>query len=62
MVDNCPERNNSFYKKGSWTWPLNRLSLTAKPEGVDRDYYYAIDPSDAGKVIFLLTGIKKPSP
>jgi len=59
---NAPERNLKYYKKGSWTWLFNRLSITAKPEGVDRDYYYAIDPSDAGKVIFLLTGIEKTSP
>lgn len=58
----APERNNPYYKKGSWLWLFNRLCLTAKPEGVDRDYYYAIDPSDAGKVIFLLTGIEKTSP
>jgi len=59
---NAPERNHSYYKKGSWEWLFKRLCLTAKPEGVDRDYYYAIDPSDAGKVIFLLTGIAKTSP
>lgn len=58
----APERNNTFYKKGSWLWLFNRLCSTAKPEGVDRDYYYSIDPSDAGKVIFLLTGIAKTSP
>jgi len=58
----APERNNSFYKKGSWTWLFNRLCLTAKPDGTDRNYFYSIDPSDAGKVIFLLTGIEKTSP
>lgn len=57
-----PERNHSYYKKGSWEWLYKRLCLTTKPEGVDRDYYYAIDPSDAGKIIFLLTGITKTSP
>ena len=59
---NAPERNNSHYKRGSWEWLFKRLCLTTKPEGVDRDYYYAIDPSDAGKVIFLLTGIEETSP
>jgi len=59
---NAPERNHPYYKRGSWKWLFNRLCLTTKPEGVDRDYYYAIDPSDAGKVIFLLTGITKTSP
>jgi len=57
-----PESNNSFYVKRTWGWLFKRLCLTAKPEGTDRDYYYAIDPSDAGKVIFLLTGIEKTSP
>ena len=59
---NAPERNSSHYKRGSWEWLFKRLCLTTKPEGVDRDYYYAIDPSDAGKVIFLLTGIEETSP
>ena len=58
----APERNLSHYKRGSWEWLFKRLCLTTKPEGVDRDYYYAIDPSDAGKVIFLLTGIEETSP
>jgi len=58
----APERNNPYYKKGSWEWLFKRLAISAKPEGADRDYYYAIDPSDAGKVIFLLTGIEKTSP
>ncbi len=58
----APERNNPYYKKSSWLWLFNRLCLTVKPEGTDRDYFYAIDPSDAGKVIFLLTGIEKTSP
>jgi hypothetical protein len=59
---NAPERNHSYYKRDSWKWLFERLCLTTKPEGVDRDYYYAIDPSDAGKIIFLLTGIAKTSP
>lgn len=59
---NAPERNNSYYKKDSWSWLFNRLCLTSKPRGVDRDYYYSIDASDAGKVIFLLTGIQETSP
>ncbi len=59
---NAPERNSLFYKRGSWQWLFKRLCLTTKPDGVDRDYYYAIDASDAGKVIFLLTGITKTSP
>lgn len=59
---NAPERSHTYYKNGSWEWLFKRLSLTTKPEGIDLDYYYAIDPSDAGKVIYLLTGIEKTSP
>ncbi|MBC7887280.1 MAG: hypothetical protein H7Z13_05280 [Ferruginibacter sp.] len=59
---NAPERNDPFYKKGSWDWLFNRLCMSTKPMGEDRDYYYAIDASDAGKVIFLLTGNEKASP
>jgi hypothetical protein len=58
----APERNDSYYKKKSWEWLFNKLCLTTKNRGVDRDYYYAIDPTDAGKVIFLLTGIEETSP
>ncbi|GEM_PF-653415 len=55
-VRNAPEANDPYYRKGSWTWLFNRLCMSTKPMGEDRDYYYAIDASDAGKVIFLLTG------
>ena len=61
-LSNAPERTNPYYKKGSWAWLYKRLCLSTKPAGSDGDYYYAIDPSDAGKVIFLLTGIEKTSP
>lgn len=59
---NAPERNQAYYHKGSWEWLFKRLCLTTKPDGTERDYYYAIDPSDAGKVIFLLTGVAETSP
>jgi len=58
----APERNNPYYKKNRWEWLFNKLCLTAKNRGVDRDYYYAMEPTDAGKVIFLLTGIQETSP
>lgn len=57
-----PEPIHSYYKRGSWEWLYKRMCLTTKPEGVDRNYYYAIDVSDTGKIIFLLTGISKTSP
>jgi hypothetical protein len=57
----APERNNPYYKEGSWTWLFNRLCMSIKPvSGIEN--YYAIDASDAGKVVFLLTGIEKTSP
>jgi hypothetical protein len=57
----APERNNPYYREGSWTWLFNRLCMSIKPvSGVEN--YYAIDASDAGKVLFLLTGIEKTSP
>jgi hypothetical protein len=57
----APERNNSYYKKGSWTWLFNRLCMSIKPVSGDKNYY-AIDASDAGKVLYLLTGIENTSP
>lgn len=56
-----PERTNDYYRKGSWTWLFNRLCMSIKPVSGSENYY-AIDASDAGKVIFLLTGIEKTSP
>jgi len=57
----APERTNSYYKEGSWTWLFHRLCASIKPVS-ETENYYAIDASDAGKVIFLLTGIEKTSP
>ncbi len=58
----APERNNAYYKKGSWLWLFNRLVLSVKPDAEGDSWCYSVDPSDAGKVIFLLTGIEKGSP
>jgi hypothetical protein len=57
----APERNNPYYKEGSWNWLFNRLCMSIKPVS-GYENYYAIDASDAGKVVFLLTGIEKTSP
>ncbi len=57
----APERNNPYYQKGSWDWLFDRLCMCVKPaSGVE--YYYAIDVSDTGKLLFLLTGIEETSP
>jgi hypothetical protein len=57
----APERNNAYYKEGSWAWLFNRLCMSIKPVSGSENYY-AIDASDAGKVVFLLTGVEKTSP
>ncbi len=57
----APERKNPYYKTGSWTWLFNRLCMSIKPVSGSENYY-AIDPSDAGKVLFLITGIENTSP
>jgi hypothetical protein len=57
----APERNNPYYSDGSWKWLFYRLCMSIKPVS-ETENYYAIDASDAGKVVFLLTGIEKTSP
>jgi hypothetical protein len=57
----APERHNPYYRSGSWKWLFNRLCMSIKPVSGEKNYY-AIDPSDAGKVIYLLTGIEETSP
>lgn len=57
----APERNNPYYKKGSWTWLFNRLCMSIKPVS-GAENFYAIDASDAGKVVYLFTGIENTSP
>jgi len=57
----APERNNDYYRKGSWAWLFNRLCMSIKPVS-GAENYYAIDPSDAGKIVFLFTGIENTSP
>jgi len=57
----APERNNNYYTSGSWVWLFNRLCMSIKPVSGSENYY-AMDVSDAGKVVYLLTGIEKTSP
>ena len=44
------------YKKGAWEWLYKRFETCKKNNGKN------FDPSDAGMVIFLLTGIEKTNP
>jgi hypothetical protein len=55
------ERHDPAYGRGSWEWLFNRLCMSIKPVSGDENYY-AIDASDAGKVVCLLTGIEETSP
>jgi hypothetical protein len=57
----APERNHSYYKKGSWRWLFDRLCMSIKPVS-GAENFYAIDASDAGKVVFLFTGIESTTP
>lgn len=61
-----PARNHSAYQKGSWDWLYSRLETCLKTENgkictskKEGNYF---DPSDAGMIVFLLTGIQKTSP
>lgn len=47
-------KNNKAYKKGSWDWLYSRLETCVKKGD--------FDPSDAGMVIYILTGIEKTAP
>jgi hypothetical protein len=53
-IKDSPARNNPAYKSGSWDWLYSR-QLTCIKKG-------EFDPSDAGMVIYLLTGIEKTNP
>ena len=48
------ERNNPAYKKGAWEWLYSRQETCVKKGD--------FDPSDAGMVVFMLTGIEKTNP
>ncbi len=49
-------QNNGLYKKGSWEWLYSRQETCLKKKGKN------FDPSDAGMVIYLLTGKEKTNP
>ena len=44
------------YKKGAWDWLYERQETCIKNEGKN------FDPSDAGMIIYLLTGVEKTNP
>jgi len=47
-------RNNAVYESGSWAWLYDRQVAAQK----NSDF----DPSDAGMIIYLLTGVEKTDP
>ena len=49
-------RNNNAYKEGAWDWLYTRLETCIKNRGTQ------FDPSDAGMVVYMLTGIEKTNP
>jgi hypothetical protein len=49
-------RKNKYYKKGAWDWLYTRQETCTKNE--DLNY----DPSDAGMIIYLITGVEKTNP
>lgn len=49
-----PSKDQKPYEKGSWDWLYGRLVAAQKGE--------EFDPSDAGMIIYLLTGKQKTSP
>ena len=49
-------RNNPAYKKGSWDWLYTRIETCIKEDGKN------FDASDAGMIVYLLTGIDKTDP
>ncbi len=54
-VKTSPARQNAYYKAGSWEWLYSRLEVCIK--GKEKDCF---DISDAGMVIYLLTGEQTP--
>ena len=55
-VRDSEARNHKAYKKGAWDWLYTRLETCIKKRNTE------FDPSDAGMVIYLLTGIDKTDP
>lgn len=53
-LKNSPEKDQKPFEEGSWDWLYGRLVAAQKGE--------EFDPSDAGMIIYLLTGKQKTSP
>lgn len=53
-VKNSPKKDQKPFEKGSWDWLYGRLEAAQKGD--------EFDPSDAGMIIYLLTGKQKTDP
>lgn len=53
-IKTSPKKDEKPFQKGSWDWLYSRLEAAQKGE--------EFDPSDAGMVLYLLTGKQKNSP
>jgi len=59
-VKTSTARNNPKYKDGAWDFLYERLSSVIKTN--KKTHIKCFDPSDAGMIIFMLTGIQKTNP
>ena len=55
-IKNSPARNNTAYKTGAWDWLYSRQETCLKAKGKN------FDPSDAGMIVYMLTGVEKTDP
>ena len=55
-IKNSPARDHKSYRDGSWDWLYTRLKTCIKDGGKN------FDPSDAGMIIYLITGTEKTNP
>lgn len=53
-IKNSPSKDKKPFDKGSWEWLYSRLEAAQKGE--------EFDPSDAGMILYLLTGKQKNTP
>ncbi len=54
-IKDSPARNNPRYKSGSWDWLYGRIATCIK-------HGKNFDPSDAGMLIYVFTGVEKTNP
>ncbi len=55
-IKNSPAQHKAPYKKGAWQWLYERIACCPKQGGE------LFDPSDAGMIVYLLTGEEKTDP